>query len=66
MRIWFSIGMALRALRAAVRFGFINYPSLADVTLARCLQEDPGYRALLAEVESRWNAVVEWESGSRD
>jgi hypothetical protein len=54
---------ALRALRAAVRLGFINYPKLSsDAAFLDCLGDDPGYRALLAEVEPRWRAVVDWES----
>jgi hypothetical protein len=55
---------ALRALRTAARLGFINYPSLVapDGPLAG-LRGTPAFDALLAEVEPRWKAVVEWHRG---
>ena len=55
---------ALRMLRAALRFGFINYPSLTtNDTLVQCLRDDPRYQALLFEIKPRWEGVVEWERG---
>jgi hypothetical protein len=56
---------ALRALQNAERLGFINYPNLTgDATLRDCVGDDPGYLELLAKVEPRWQAVVDWESRS--
>ena len=53
---------ALAWLRAAVDRGFIHYPNLStNVTLLEALGDEPVYRSLLAEVEPRWKAVVEWE-----
>ena len=55
---------AVLALRAAVRFGFINYPNLtAGGTLLESLRADPEYQALVSEVKPRWEAVVAWERG---
>ena len=57
---------ALRALRAAVRLGFINYPTLrSNVAISVCLGCDPEFQALLAEIKPRWKAVVTWERGLR-
>jgi hypothetical protein len=55
---------AVRILRAAVRLGFINHRSLAaaDGPLAG-LRGTPAFDALLAEIEPRWKAVVEWHRG---
>ena len=55
---------AVRALRAAMRLGFINYRSLvaADGPLAG-LRGTLAFDALLAEIEPRWKAVVEWHRG---
>jgi tetratricopeptide (TPR) repeat protein len=53
---------ALAMLRRAVRFGFINYPSLStDRILLACLEENPDYQELLGQVKPRWEAVVQWE-----
>ena len=55
---------ALRMLRAAVRLGFINHPSIvANAAISSCLSAEPGFQTLLAEIEPRWNAVVAWERG---
>jgi serine/threonine-protein kinase len=55
---------ALRALRLALGHGFINHPNLAirSTTLGP-LRETTGFQALLAEIEPRWRAMLEWERG---
>ena len=58
---------AIGALRAAVRLGFINYPSLtAGGTFLDSLNASPAFQALVAEVRPRWEAVVAWERGEVD
>ena len=63
-RIYAILGRAddaLRLLRRAVELGFINHRALrASRALLDCLGGHPGFEALLAEIEPRWRAVVEW------
>jgi serine/threonine protein kinase/tetratricopeptide (TPR) repeat protein len=55
---------ALRLLRRAVELGFINHRALtASRELVDCLGTHPGFEALLAGIEPRWRAVVEWYDG---
>jgi Tfp pilus assembly protein PilF len=55
---------AVRAMRAAVRLGFINHRHLTgDAPFLDGLRGDPDFQALLAEIQPRWEAVVEWERG---
>ncbi len=58
---------ALRALRSAVRLGFINYRTLrSNAAISACLGGDQEFEALLAEIEPRWRSVVEWDQGLRE
>ena len=54
---------ALRWLRTAIQYGFINYPNLSanDAFLAP-LRAEPAFVALMAELRPRWEAVVRWEA----
>jgi serine/threonine-protein kinase len=55
---------AIRVLREALRRGFINYPNLSSraVTLED-LRGIDDFQSLLAEMEPRWRAMVDWERG---
>ena len=50
---------ALRWLRTAVQYGFINYPNVSanDAFLAP-LRGESAFVALMAELRPRWDAVV--------
>jgi hypothetical protein len=55
---------ALRWLRAAVEYGFINYPNLSvHDGFLESVRAEPEFQALMAEVKPRWEAVVGWERG---
>lgn len=53
---------AIHCLRTAAELGYFNYPNLrADSRFLECLREEPEFHALMAEVEPRWHAVIDWE-----
>jgi eukaryotic-like serine/threonine-protein kinase len=54
---------AVRVLRLAVRYGFINHPDLATHSVIfEPLRTSPDFQDLLAEIEPRWSALMERES----
>lgn len=55
---------AVRALRGALGRGFINSPNLsARAVTLESLRATEEFKTLLAEIEPRWRALVEWEKG---
>ena len=58
---------AVRWVRTAVEFGFVNYPFLNEHSpdLAR-LRDAAEYQALLNEVKPRWEALIAWEQARED
>jgi hypothetical protein len=58
---------AIRALRAAIRLGFINYPSLTSGrTFLERLAADAGLEELIAAIKPRWESAVERERRDRE
>ncbi len=53
---------AIRLVRTAIGFGFVNHPFLNahSQDLAR-LRDDAEYRALLGDLKPRWEALMAWE-----
>jgi len=55
---------AMRRLRAAVQNGAINYPYVSTHSdFLAGIRDEPEFQALMAEVEPRWEAALEWERG---
>lgn len=54
---------ALRWLRMAMQYGFINFPNVsANDAFLQPLRAEPAFVTLVAELRPRWQAIVRWEA----